>query len=50
MQAPQVMKDLSFDYVILAVEDARAKDAMKQRVLELGVEPSKILWTMALDW
>lgn len=50
VQAPQVLKDLSFEYVILAVEDARARDAMKQRVLELGVEPSKILWTMAIAW
>ena len=50
VQAPEVLRDVTFDYVIIAVEKVTLRDAIKKRLAELGVGEEKILWTMDIPW
>ena len=50
VQAPEVLRDVIFDYVIIAVEKVTLRDAIKKRLAELGVGEEKILWTMDIPW
>ena len=44
VQSPDILKDLDFDYVLLGIEHKRFLSEIEDKLGELGIPKSKVLW------
>lgn len=44
LEAPESISEKEFDYVVIAVEEERAKEAIRNKLIGMGVDEKKIVW------
>ena len=44
LQSPEVLRDIDFDLVLIAVMDERTADSIRGNLVKLGISKEKIMW------